>query len=209
METHGASLCPLHKRLDEATAHMEASFATTTIAELLRQPGRSTPFCDERDNRSVDIQIGLARPVNSDATTGKRRNEALIGFSRDHSLALAVARHLIESADKTGHERRSAIAELMAAWRSSLAEHFDEEERLLIPVICSDPLATRLNHERAVVRGYVELARLFGEDDVDPSWVCAGGSTIRKHVQWEEPELFPAIETSVPPEELQREAPGL
>lgn len=48
--THGADLCPLHKRLDEATESVERSFENTTIAELLRQPGRSTPFCDDADD---------------------------------------------------------------------------------------------------------------------------------------------------------------
>jgi len=48
LESHGPNLCPLHKRLDEATEYIERSFASTTIAELLAQPGRSTPFCDAR-----------------------------------------------------------------------------------------------------------------------------------------------------------------
>lgn len=42
---HGMNLCPLHKRLDEAAESVEQSFARTTIAELLSQPGRSTPLC--------------------------------------------------------------------------------------------------------------------------------------------------------------------
>lgn len=127
LETHGANLCPLHKRLDEAMEHIEASFATTTIAEL------------------------------------------------------------------------------MAAWDSSLSEHFHEEERLLIPVILLDQIAKRLRQEHAVVRGYLEMARLFGDNDVDPSWVRAAGSMLRNHVRWEERELFPAIEASASPDELQRE----
>jgi Rrf2 family protein len=47
VESHGATLCPLHKRLDEAMEFVERSFARTTIAELLNEPGRSTPFCQE------------------------------------------------------------------------------------------------------------------------------------------------------------------
>lgn len=45
IESHGTSLCPLHKRLDEATESVEQSFASTTIAELLAAPGQSTPLC--------------------------------------------------------------------------------------------------------------------------------------------------------------------
>jgi Rrf2 family protein len=50
LESHGANLCPLHKRLDEATEHIERSFANTTIAELLAQPGRNTPFCERTES---------------------------------------------------------------------------------------------------------------------------------------------------------------
>lgn len=46
IKSHGTNLCPLHKRLDEATQHFERCFAETTIAELLSEPGRSTPFCE-------------------------------------------------------------------------------------------------------------------------------------------------------------------
>ncbi len=45
IDSHGTTLCPLHKRLDEVAKLVEQSFASTTIAELLSAPGRSTPLC--------------------------------------------------------------------------------------------------------------------------------------------------------------------
>lgn len=57
--THGLTLCPLHKRLDDAIETVERSFATTTIAELLGEPGRTTPFCEEHQPQSIGIQIGV------------------------------------------------------------------------------------------------------------------------------------------------------
>ena len=56
IDSHGTSLCPLHKRLDEATELMERSFASTTIAELLSAPGRSAPLCQPAK------PVGLATP---------------------------------------------------------------------------------------------------------------------------------------------------
>ncbi len=44
--SHGANLCALHKRLDDASALMEKVFDDTTITELLSHPTRSTPLCD-------------------------------------------------------------------------------------------------------------------------------------------------------------------
>ena len=44
--SHGATLCPLHKRLDEAAEMVEKSFASTTIAELLAsREGGIAPLC--------------------------------------------------------------------------------------------------------------------------------------------------------------------
>ena len=45
VDSHGAGLCPLHHRLNEATLLVEQSFASTTIAELVSAPGGRTPLC--------------------------------------------------------------------------------------------------------------------------------------------------------------------
>jgi Rrf2 family transcriptional regulator, nitric oxide-sensitive transcriptional repressor len=44
LKAHGTVLCALHKRLDDATAVIEKSFADTTIAELLARPTASIPL---------------------------------------------------------------------------------------------------------------------------------------------------------------------
>jgi Rrf2 family protein len=43
--THGARLCPLHRRIDEAIAQVEAAFHNTTLDQLLTEPNASTPLC--------------------------------------------------------------------------------------------------------------------------------------------------------------------
>lgn len=42
---HGVRLCPLHRRLDNALAMMEAAFAGVTLAEVLTEPSDSVPLC--------------------------------------------------------------------------------------------------------------------------------------------------------------------
>jgi len=49
LESHSASLCPLHRHLDEATEAMERSFASTTIADLLGESGSTAPLCKDGD----------------------------------------------------------------------------------------------------------------------------------------------------------------
>ncbi|RIK67081.1 MAG: transcriptional regulator [Planctomycetota bacterium] len=46
LKSHGAKLCPLHRRLDEAMASVEDAFAGSTIEELISDPTRPTPLCE-------------------------------------------------------------------------------------------------------------------------------------------------------------------
>jgi len=46
IETHGIRLCPLHRRLDNAMATVEAAFGRTTLAEVLAEPSASSPLCE-------------------------------------------------------------------------------------------------------------------------------------------------------------------
>ncbi len=46
LPTHGVKLCPLHRRMDDAMATVEAAFRNSTLAEVLAEPGDSVPLCD-------------------------------------------------------------------------------------------------------------------------------------------------------------------
>lgn len=46
LKSHGKNLCPLHRRMDEALASVEAAFSNTTLAEILSEPTGSPPLCD-------------------------------------------------------------------------------------------------------------------------------------------------------------------
>ncbi len=46
LKSHGANLCPLHRRLDRVIADAEDAFRKTSIAELIVNPGGSTPLCE-------------------------------------------------------------------------------------------------------------------------------------------------------------------
>ena len=47
LRAHGVRLCPLHRRLDDALAQVEAAFRSTTLAEVLAEPSASVPLCDD------------------------------------------------------------------------------------------------------------------------------------------------------------------
>ena len=52
LKSHGVRLCPLHRRLDDAMAHVEAAFGGTTLAEVLDEPTKSPPLCDVGTDRA-------------------------------------------------------------------------------------------------------------------------------------------------------------
>lgn len=45
LPSHGKSLCPLHRQLDDAAILVERSFGNTTIADLLDVPASRKPLC--------------------------------------------------------------------------------------------------------------------------------------------------------------------
>jgi Rrf2 family protein len=46
LAAHGARLCPLHRRLDNALGMVEKAFSETTLAEVLAEPTQSVPLCN-------------------------------------------------------------------------------------------------------------------------------------------------------------------
>lgn len=53
IESHGSTLCPLHRRLDGAMALIEEQFRDSTIAGLLAEPGSVTPLCEDKKLFSI------------------------------------------------------------------------------------------------------------------------------------------------------------
>jgi Rrf2 family protein len=46
LKTHGKTLCPLHRKLDDAMGLIEEAFESTTVADVLKSPSKSTPLCE-------------------------------------------------------------------------------------------------------------------------------------------------------------------
>jgi Rrf2 family protein len=45
LESHGDSLCPVHRKLDSALAEIERVLAEVTLADMATGASASTPFC--------------------------------------------------------------------------------------------------------------------------------------------------------------------
>jgi Rrf2 family protein len=51
LASHGTKLCPLHRRLDAALALVESAFRSTTLAEILAEPGKVKPLCEGKPRK--------------------------------------------------------------------------------------------------------------------------------------------------------------
>jgi Rrf2 family protein len=51
LKTHGANLCPLHRRLDQAIASVETAFRNSSLAEIVDDPRGSRPLCEDPRGR--------------------------------------------------------------------------------------------------------------------------------------------------------------
>jgi Rrf2 family protein len=48
LKSHGANLCPLHRRLDRVIADAEEAFRKTFVSELINPADGSSPLCEAR-----------------------------------------------------------------------------------------------------------------------------------------------------------------
>jgi hemerythrin-like domain-containing protein len=120
-------------------------------------------------------------------------------LSREHMGGLIQARSLRQTADLDREDRVRAIAEFVDAWRSEIRPHFDDEERLLLPLVCSSALRDRLLDEHATLRGLAE--RCEREPEVaasDAELVRQLGVKLHDHIRWEEREFFEAVQRDHP-----------
>lgn len=70
IQSHGKTLCPLHRRLDEALAATETIFRNTTLAEMLSQPGSVSPLCEEK--KLVSLGTGSRKKAKRKAKKKKK-----------------------------------------------------------------------------------------------------------------------------------------
>ncbi len=70
LKSHGTTLCPLHRRLDRAMAMVEEQFRSTTIFDVLAEPGSVTPLCQEK--KMVIIGANLAARKDAEKKKHKK-----------------------------------------------------------------------------------------------------------------------------------------
>ena len=131
-----------------------------------------------------------------------KRHPALTPLSREHFNGLVQVRRLRRAADADAEQRRQVLAGFIAHWSTEMTAHFDDEERLLVP-LASAPDGQRLLAEHAQLRALAEAARpraTAAEPGID--WMRALAAILERHIRWEEREFFERLQQQVRAEDL-------
>jgi iron-sulfur cluster repair protein YtfE (RIC family) len=131
-----------------------------------------------------------------------QRHPSLRPLSRDHHVGLVQARRLLNAAAGDTATWRAALAEFLRAWSEEIAPHFDDEERLLVPLIREPGDVRRLHDEHARVRSMANAAQRQYSHTLEPAWIRRLSRMLEDHIRWEERVLFPAIEEAAGGEPL-------
>ncbi|NOY43306.1 MAG: Rrf2 family transcriptional regulator [Planctomycetes bacterium] len=73
IKSHDSTLCPLHRRLDRAMEMVQELFCSTTIADVLAEPGAVTPLCQEKKTFMINANIKSLK--HSAEESGKKKTK--------------------------------------------------------------------------------------------------------------------------------------
>ncbi len=153
-----------------------------------------------------------------------KRHVALHPLSQHHHFALIQVwemRRAVEApAAKRAAALRAAAGKFVRFWKRAGAQHFREEEEVLVPAygrhtrLDQDARVARLLREHAQIRDQVArleavLAVPSADDATLGEVVPALAQSLHDHVRFEENELFPKIEQTLSEQELTELAPHL
>jgi hypothetical protein len=133
-----------------------------------------------------------------------KRSETLAPLSREHHTGLVVALALRRAgADDAGAARER----FLAFFESEGRRHFRVEEEILLPAFARHGDARRPEVVR-VLADHVEIrsraAALAADAAPQPDALHELGELLGEHIRHEERVLFPLVEETLPPRELEQ-----
>ena len=132
-----------------------------------------------------------------------KRSAALTPLSEDHHHALMIASVLSRASAGTARSSAMLFSDFIIEHE---AQHFALEESILLPALPTtereQELAARVRADHSYLRDTSREFRFRIEPSVT-ALACVG-ARLRAHVQLEERQLFPCLETSLDPAALER-----
>ena len=130
-----------------------------------------------------------------------KRDPALTSLSHDHHQALFVAQQLRRA---TAATTREACDTFLEFWEEHGSAHFRLEEEVLLPAYRvhgdpHEPLVAAVLRDHEVIR---RQADALSRGRPTAAALHELGARLADHVRLEERELFPLVESAMPPVEL-------
>jgi hemerythrin-like domain-containing protein len=123
-----------------------------------------------------------------------KRSDQLAPLSREHHDALMFIWKI-----KQGLKNKTSIQTIAEYvqwfWDNQLKEHFDQEEKILLPYLPKNEMGNQLKKEHEKIRGLIT-------GEMDETSIAILAKMLNNHIRFEERLLFPYIEQSVPSVEL-------
>lgn len=125
------------------------------------------------------------------------REQVLAPFSRDHYTGLVQSSRLRKAPSDRAEGCTKLAAGFIDAWDREIADHFDDEERLLLDLM-NEKDRQRLLAEHGQVRDLaarIRVERAAGHSD--PATLRAMGDLLETHIRWEERDLFNRLQQAL------------
>lgn len=129
-----------------------------------------------------------------------KRNENIAALSREHHDGLLFCWKLRQGI-KTGIAPYRMRRYAAFFWEEHLKAHFKEEETLLFQPL-SHPMVDRALAEHREIKSRIDIISHGTADTPEPYAGLA--DLVDRHIRFEERELFPLLEATLSPEQLER-----
>jgi hemerythrin-like domain-containing protein len=139
-----------------------------------------------------------------------KRHKSLYPLSHDHHHGLVHARQLSLAGAQAERDSSEATAErFIEFWESDLQRHFQQEEEIVLPLL-DQYVTSECAEVRETLRQHTEIRRLIAGLNSEPEkqevpdlgLLSQIGDALRDHIRFEENELFPILEATVPEKAL-------
>lgn len=110
---------------------------------------------------------------------------------------LIQARDLRRAASGSASERARAAREFVGVWHAEIAQHFEDEERMLLPLTDDASLRGRLLEEHRVLRGLASEVEATAAEP-EAGLLERTGVLLHDHIRWEERVYFEAVQRERP-----------
>lgn len=140
----------------------------------------------------------MAREGNDGIRPPLKRHAALQPLSREHMSGLIQSRGLLRASSCDQRIRRRTADAFLPVWDAEIREHFDDEERLLLPLTREPAMRERLLAEHSAIRALADAIRQDPSFSAEPANLVLLGTLLRDHIRWEEREFFEMVQRDHP-----------